>query len=276
MKRYVDLHLHTCYSDGTSQPEELLELVRNSRIQAFAVTDHDTLQGFRAVRKLLREDDPELIPGVELSVTVDEADMHLLAYLFEPDDVTFRQALDDFQNHRNQRGKVMVERLNSLGIDISFDDVVRQSHGTVVGRPHVARAIFENGATNSYEEAFAKYIGNDGPAYVPKVNFTPQKAMELIHQAGGLAVLAHPGVGEKDRHLDMLIELGLDGIEAYHPSHQQSQVDRYRHMAEQHRLIVTGGSDFHGLNGRYDAVGSQKVPYECVEKLKSIQKVRRV
>ena len=166
----------------------------------------------------------------------------------------------------------MVEKLNELGVDITFDDVLKQSHGTVVGRPHVAKAIFQRGATNTYEEAFVKYIGNNGPAYVPKVHFTPQRAVELIHQADGLAVLAHPGIGDKDKYLDMLIGFGLDGVEAYHPSHQQSQVDRYRHLADRHRLLVTGGSDFHGLNARYDAVGSQRVPYECLEKLKELKK----
>ena len=156
-----------------------------------------------------------------------------------------------------------------MGMDISYEDVEKQSGGTVIGRPHVARAMFEKGATRYYEEAFGKYIGSNGPAYVPKKNFTPEEAINLTHEAGGLAVLAHPAIDDKESFLQMLVDLGLDGIEVYHPSHKQSHIDRYKHLADKYRLVMTGGSDFHGANGRYDVIGSQKVPYEYLENMKA-------
>ena len=268
MRQYVDLHLHTCLSDGLSTPLELLEIVRSKNISAFSVTDHDSLDGFRAVRELVTEGDPELITGLELSVSHENGDVHLLAYLFDSNDATLNKAVVDFQITRNRRGRMMVDKLNSLGVEISFEDVETMANGGAIGRPHVAEALQRNGAISNYEVAFAKYIGKDGPAYVPKANFTPEEAIRLVHGAGGLVILAHPGIDNAHEHLELLVELGLDGIEIYHPSHKQSQTDRFREMARRFDLVVSGGSDFHGRDGRAGMVGSQKVPYSCLEQLK--------
>lgn len=268
----VDLHLHTCFSDGTSRPGELLELVRKAGLSAFSVTDHDTLEGYHALGPLLTPADAELVIGVEMSVSVDNRDMHLLAYLFDPEDQRLNEALNSFQQRRIERGKIMVTKLNDMGINITFEDVQRVAGGAVVGRPHVARAMHEKNAVKYYEEAFQKYIGSDGPAYVPKANFTPQEAIELTHEAGGLAVLAHPGIDDKAQHLDMLLGLGLDGIEVYHPAHTQADIDRFKHLAERYRLVITGGSDYHGSESRYSMVGSQKVPRSCLENMKATKK----
>ena len=272
MVAFIDLHLHTRCSDGTAAPEELLELVRMSDVKAFAVTDHDTLGGYRAVKGMLSERDPELVPGVELSVEVEDGDMHLLAYLIDPEHEGLRDALSEFQKRRNERGKIMVDKLNKLGIDIAFADVEAQAGGSVIGRPHVARAMFEKKAIKYYEEAFRSYIGFGGPAYVPKQNFSPEEAIKIVHEAGGLAVLAHPGVDDKGRYIETLVGMGLDGLEAYHPSHKQSEVDRFKHLAQRHRLVVTGGSDYHGIEDRYGRVGSQNVPYQCLEDMKAKKK----
>lgn len=268
MRRYVDLHMHTHFSDGTGSPQQVLELVKAAGIRAFSVTDHDTLEGYHVTRALLSENDPELVTGLELSVTVDDSDMHILAYLFDPDNRPLNAALEQFQNRRQERGRLMVNRLNDLGMDISYEDVRRQSGGVVIGRPHVARAMVENRHIREYEEAFRKFIGTDGPAYVPKMNFKPNEAIDLIHGAGGLAVLAHPGIDEKDKYLEMLVGLGLDGLEVYHPSHSKSQIDRYKHLADRYRLGISGGSDFHGSGDRYDRIGTGKIPYACLEQLK--------
>lgn len=272
MASRIDLHLHTKYSDGTSQPEELLELVRSSGVKAFAVTDHDTVDGYRAVNDLLTENDPELVTGVELSVDVENGDMHLLAYLIDPDNQRLTDALAAFQERRNERGKLMVEKLNQLGIDITYADVQAQAGGSVIGRPHVARAMFKKNTITYYEDAFRSFIGFDGPAYVPKRNFAPSEAIEVIHAAGGLAVLAHPGIDDKEMYIEMLVGLGLDGLEVYHPSHKQNDVDRFKHLAQRYRLMVTGGSDYHGPEGRYGRVGSQNVPYRHLEEMKAKKK----
>jgi predicted metal-dependent phosphoesterase TrpH len=272
MGQYIDLHVHTCFSDGTATPRELLDLARDNDLAALAVTDHDTLEGYRAVKQILSDGDPELISGVELSVTLDGDDLHLLAYLVEADDDNLSAALKRFQQHRIDRGRLMVDKLNSLGVNITYRDVEKQADGAVVGRPHVARAMYEKKTVERYEEAFERYIRTGGPAYVPKANFLPGDAIDLTHNAGGLAILAHPGVEAKDKYLEMLLDLGLDGLEVYHPAHSAPDIDRFKHLAEKYDLIPTGGSDFHGQSQRYDTIGTQKVPYKYLETLKSKKK----
>ncbi|MFQ5454297.1 MAG: PHP domain-containing protein [Candidatus Zixiibacteriota bacterium] len=267
MQRYIDLHMHTCFSDGTCTPEEILEKVKSNNICVFSITDHDTLEGYRKTKELLGENDPKLITGIELSVSIDDRDMHILAYFIEPDYRPLNDTLDGFKLHRNQRGRLIVDKLIELDVDITFDDVFQQANGAVIGRPHIAMAMLRKKAIGYYEEAFGKYIGFNGPAYVPKTNFKPQEAINLIHNAGGLAVLAHPGIDNKESYIENLAGMGLDGVEVYHPAHSQSVVNRFKHIAERFRLLITGGSDFHGIENRYGKIGSQKVPYTCFEEL---------
>ena len=269
MNQHVDLHMHTIRSDGMLSPAELLESVRSADIAAFSVTDHDTLQGYLDIREMLNETDPQLIPGVELSTNYKEQDLHILAYAFDPDYFAFKNALVEFQQARRRRGEEMVKKLNGLGVNISYDDVKECAVDAVVGRPHVAEAIFKSGATARYEEAFQTYIGTNGPAYVPKENFEPAAAFELVHQAGGIAVLAHPGVNDAYLVIDELVEMGLDGIEVLHPEHSQSLIDKLKQKAKDLGLCTTGGSDYHGRSGRDQRIGSQKVPYAFFAELLS-------
>ncbi|MDH4157799.1 MAG: PHP domain-containing protein [candidate division Zixibacteria bacterium] len=267
MGKYIDLHLHTAFSDGTRSPRELLEIVREANLVAFSVADHDSLDGYRAAKKLLVDDDPELITGLELSVS-GGGDMHILAYCINPDDDDLNRAIDKFQMNRNQRGGLMVEKLNGLGVAITIEEVKACADGAAIGRPHVARALHRAGAVRTYEEAFEKYLGDNKPAYVPKQNFAPSETIAMIHEAGGVAVLAHPNIDAAFNQLDRLVGMGLDGIEIYHPSCSQRDTDWFKHLAEKYRLIVTGGSDFHGMEDRYGAVGSQRVPAELLAALK--------
>lgn len=257
--------MHTNCSDGAKTPSELLAIVRSKKISVFSVTDHDTIEGYCEINEVMTPDDPILISGVELSVSLEDGDMHLLAYLFDPECSEFNTALRDFQVTRRERGKKMVEKLNGLGLSLTYADVEQITNGSVVGRPHVAQALFETKQISCYEEAFHKYISDSGPAFVAKENFTPKDAIDLVHNAGGVVVLAHPGINNKEKYLEELVSLGLDGIEAYHPSHKMSDVDRYKHLAERYRLFITGGSDYHGLDGRHGFVGSQRVPYKYYE-----------
>ena len=267
MKRYIDLHMHTNCSDGGKTPSELLAIVRSKKISAFSVTDHDTIEGYKAIKEQITEDDPTLISGVELSVSLEDGDIHLLAYLFDPESVEFNAALNDFQEKRKERGQKMVQNLNELGLPITYADVEKNANGSVVGRPHIARALHEAKLTSYYEEAFHKYISDAGPAFVAKENFTSKEAIELVHNAGGLIVLAHPGINNKEKYLQELVSLGLDGIEVYHSSHKMADVERYKHLADRHRLLITGGSDYHGISDRHGSVGSQRVPYKYFEML---------
>lgn len=275
MPQYVDLHMHTNCSDGALSPVELMESVRSAGLVAFSVTDHDTLDGYRATKKLLNENDPELITGIELSVSNSDYEMHLLAYCFDPDDENLNNAITRFQTNRNHRGNKMVERLNELGVDITIEMVNKIAGGAAIGRPHVARAILESNAIKSYEVAFTKFIGNDGPAYVPKESFTLDETIKLIHAAGGAVVLAHPAIGKTYRYIPMLVEAGLDGIELAHPSANVSDRDRIRNLAREHKLLITGGSDYHGLESRCAPIGSQKVELARLTVLKEHCRNRR-
>ncbi|MBU8933019.1 MAG: PHP domain-containing protein [candidate division Zixibacteria bacterium] len=275
MSSFVDLHIHSNLSDGLHTPTDVLADVRRRELTAFAVTDHDTLAGYRAVRDLTNDSDPELVPGVELSVSGGEYDLHLLAYYLDPDYTPLLKILEDFCNHRNQRAGVIVERLNGLGVEITLDDVIRVAQAAAVGRPHIATAMHASGAVSSYQMAFDKYLGNGKPAYVPKKNFDPELAISLVHEAGGVVVLAHPAIEETFQHLEMLVGLGLDGIEVYHPSHKPKQVDQFKHLAERFRLIITGGSDSHGRAGRYGEIGSLSVSEDLMPALRQRARQRK-
>jgi predicted metal-dependent phosphoesterase TrpH len=268
MDQFVDLHLHTDNSDGTCSVVELLDLVRASRVSAFAITDHDTLGGYFAMRDLLQPGDPELITGAELSVAVNDDDIHLLAYLFDPEYRELTDSLAEFQKKRAERGRQIVAKLHGLGIDIPFEEVERAAGGSVIGRPHIADTMVTLKKVHSYQDAFDRYISKSSPAYVPKSLLSPEEAINLVHKAGGVTVLAHPFIDDMTRHLDMLLHLGLDGIEVYHSSHTSHEVDRLKRIAKRHDLAPSGGSDFHGREGRFGMVGSQAVPAECLTILK--------
>jgi hypothetical protein len=268
MHRYIDLHLHTTASDGLYTPAEILDLVRRIGLAAYSITDHDTLNGYRDAERLTRTDDPELVAGVELSILVETGDLHILAYLFDPDDERLNTALSLFQKSRNQRGRLIVEKLRNMGLHIPYELVLETAHNSVVGRPHIAEAMHKLSITRTYEEAFWKYIGKDGPAYVPKMRITPQEAIELIHDAGGIAVMAHPMLDSMFTYIEPLVALGLDGIEVYHYTAAPTNVRRLKQIAQEHGLLLSGGSDFHGRTGREESVGSHKVPAEYLERMK--------
>jgi len=201
--------------------------------------------------------------------------LHMLAYYFDSDSSMLAESLAKFQEKRNLRGGLMVKRLNELGVEINMDDVIARAGGAAIGRPHVAQALLDRGAIGSFEEAFRKYIGNDGPAYFPKENISPADAINIIHEAGGLAVIAHPVVSGLGFEFDDLIEAGLDGIEAFHPDHKQHEVDRLKQVASAKGLLITGGSDFHGRSGRCGLVGSEPVGIEYFERLKKAATQKR-
>ncbi len=265
---YIDLHMHTDYSDGACTADEVLEMVRASGISAFSITDHDTLDGYRHAKKDLRPGDPELVTGVELSVLIGQDDVHMLAYLFDPDHTVLNEALLAFQQKRHVRGQQIVEKLQDLGVDVPFDAVTETADGSVIGRPHVAETLHRLNKVGSYQEAFDKYIGRKGPAYVPKILLEPQEAVDMVHTAGGVAVLAHPFIDDMVKHVPMLTEMGLDGLEVKHSNHTPEQAARLERLAAKHRLAVTGGSDFHGREGRHGAIGSQRVPALYLQDLK--------
>ena len=210
MPDYIDLHIHTNHSDGLHSCSEILDKVRHKNLRAFAITDHDTIDGYLEIKGRLSESDPELMTGVELSSEIDKDDLHILGYLFDPENPRLLKTLKNFQEKRKQRGRKIVEKLKLLGLEIPFEAVKEITKGNVIGRPHIAEVLYRKKRTRSYQEAFDKYIGTEGPAYVPKTKMTPKEAIDLIHQAGGIAILAHPYIGDMVRYFDMLAHLDLD------------------------------------------------------------------
>ena len=269
MPGYLDLHLHTNMSDGVLTPQELLDEVRARHLVAFAVTDHDTIDGYLEMKPLLNDDDPELISGLELSVAVDTDDLHMLAYLFDPDNEELTEALRHFRRERNHRGRRMVEKLERMGMAVSMEAVLEAAGESAIGRPHIAEAMRNEGLVGNIEDAFRKYIGNHCPAYIPKNMVHPREAIELIHRAGGLAIMAHPYINDVHKQVPSLALLGLDGIEVYHYSHSKQHVADLKRLAEQHGLLLSGGSDFHGRQEHEGDIGTGSVPVEYLDRMKN-------
>ena len=275
MDQYIDLHLHTSFSDGLATPERLLKKVLRSRLAAFAVTDHDTIEGLIETARLLPESGPELVSGVELSTEYLDTDLHMLGYMFDVDNIPLNKTLADLQHRRDTRAQEIVEKLKELGIGIPYSDVLEVAGGGSVGRPHIADILHKHGHTKSYLEAFRKYIATGGPAYVPKARLSPAEAIKLIHEAGGLAVLAHPMVDNAVKHVETLANLGLDGLEVYHYSCSRQDRKRIRKLADKFGLVLSGGSDYHGRDNRRDVIDRSRVPYEFLDEMKKRHQVLR-
>ena len=252
---YADLHAHTTASDGSATPTELVRQAAALGLSLLAVTDHDTTGGVAEAMRAAREAGVRLLPGVELSAEGPPGKCHLLGLGIDPGHAGLNAKLEQLSAARRARAARIVERFQALGVDLTLEDVdAATPDGANVGRPHLAKALLQKGAVATMQEAFDRYLADGGPAYVPKMVLPPAEAIALIHDAGGLAFLAHPGLlkldaGETPRdRLLALRDLGLDGVEAYYSQHTLPQTDRYLDLARDLGLLVTGGSDFHGAN----------------------------
>ena len=266
----VDLHIHTTYSDGASTPSEVVDLAVSLDLSAISITDHDSVEGLPEGMARAREAGIEFVPGMELSVEIGDFEVHLLGYLFDYRDPELRERLADFRAARWERAGMMLERLRGLGVDLDLARVFPDGPRGAVGRLHIARAMFLEGKVSSVQEAFSRYIGNQGPAYVPKLTFSLEEALDTIRRLGGISVLAHPGQLKKDDLIPGMVELGLGGLEAYYPSHTQFETNHYIELARHYGLAATGGSDCHGANKGRILMGAARVPYLVLEELKRI------
>jgi predicted metal-dependent phosphoesterase TrpH len=265
----VDLHIHTDHSDGRQSPREVVDRACHIGLKAIAITDHDSVSGYTEAARYARGKAIEVIPGIELSSAVADDDIHILGYLIRPDNRLLDETVERFRHIRSERGMKMVKRLASLGIDIDYEEVLAAAHGAPVGRPHVAEVLAAHGVVDSYNQAFDKYLALNGPVYVPKAKLSPAEAIDLIHQANGVAVMAHPMLTDRDAVIPDLVAAGLDGLEIYHPSHTRAARKRYRQLAKKYDLVCTGGSDSHNRSGRYGEIGEEQVPYKYLEQLKA-------
>ncbi len=270
--KWVDLHIHTHFSDGTFSPEEVVECAVKNNLAAIAITDHDSLRGIGPAMISSEKYQLEIVPGVELTAEADDKELHILGYYIDWRDKDFRGKLKMLQKVRIERAEGMVEKLQELGVNISFHEVEEIAGGGAVGRLHLAQIILRNGYVNSIEEAFRKYIGDGGPAYIKKYRFTPEEVIRIITAVGGIPVLAHPSLLRNDELIPRLVKNGLRGIEVYCNNHNPESSLRYEELAYRYDLIPTGGSDCHGLAKSEVFMGKVKVPYSCLERLKEARR----
>ena len=268
-KPLIDLHLHTYYSDGTFTPEQVAKAAKEMKLAAISLTDHDTIEGCDRLAKACDERNIEFIPGTELSVDIEGNEMHLLGYFLDTQNERLITETTKYQQNRTNRVHGLVDQLNELGIALDADAVFDLAKCKAPGRPHVARALVKHGFCGSVDEAFSRFLRRGATAWVPKTNVDYREGIELIHQAGGLAVMAHPGLNKIDHLIPDLVKAGLDGLECWHTRHPKSTAKRYREMAERYGLIITGGSDCHGAGRGHPLIGTVRVPYEILEKMKS-------
>ncbi|MED4586513.1 PHP domain-containing protein [Brevibacillus choshinensis] len=281
MNHHADLHTHTKASDGTCDPAENVRLAKEAGLTAVAITDHDTVAGVPAALEAGAELGLEVIPGVEVSSVGRGQDIHVLGYFVPYEDAVFQERLVGLRETRHERNQLLIARLQELGIPITLENVYRRKQGTTdknIGRPHIAEELMELGVVASINEAFEKYLGKEGAAYVNPPRISPQEAITLIKEAGGAAVLAHPGLYDADDLVQELIAFGLDGIEVNHPDNDAEQRARYTAWANKHGLVMTGGSDFHGWRGEepfHAMLGTHTAPMEAVERLRQVAAKRK-
>ncbi len=263
----ADLHLHSCFSDGTLTPREIVAEAARRQVSPIALTDHDTVAGIPEVLRAGTELNVEVIPGVELSVHEVNQEIHILGYFIQWEDTTFQRTLDLLEQGRRERLKEILRRLDRLGVPLPLAEVLQIAGKGTVGRLHVARALLGRRAVGTLEEAFARFLAQGRPAYVEGTGFTAHQAITAIRQAEGIAVLAHPDHSALARLPD-LVEAGLQGIEVFHPSHATDAVVRLSRVATEHGLLITGGSDCHGLAKGEIRLGQIRLPLDYVERLR--------
>lgn len=262
----ADLHMHTTYSDGTLSPYELISKAKSVGLNVISITDHDSTGALDEAIEIGKEFDLEVVPGMELSATLMDSEIHILGYFMDFHNQILVDALAIFREERRRRVERIVDKLNQMNIPLRMESVLATVTGESIGRPHIANALVNEGHAGSYYEAFHKYIGDGKPAYEGKRNFSPQETVKLIAQAGGLSFLAHPGRTVSEEVLIQLIDSGLDGVEVVHPSHSPEMVRYYRGIVNEYCLLESGGSDYHGgQKGDGRALGRISIPVETVE-----------
>ena len=262
---FVDLHTHSTASDGTLAPEGVIEAAQRCGLTALALTDHDTIDGVPAARVAGERLGVRVIAGVELSAFHEDNEIHLLA-LHVTHIGALETRLSELRTGRYTRAQKIVEKLQTLGIPLTLDEVLLQSNGGAVGRPHVARALIARGVVQDFREAFTRYLGTAGSAFVARERLSIEDAISVAHEAGALAIWAHPGDGGRRERLEPLVAAGLDGLEVKHPSHSAEDVKRLQALADFFGLVPSGGSDWHGAPDGPRRLGIMNVPADWLER----------
>ncbi len=273
----VDLHIHSTASDGRFSPAEIVRKAVASGLTIIALADHDTVDGIASALAAARAF-PQLkvIPCIEINTDVPDGEAHILGYFIDYTDHKLKATLDSLRHSREERAQRMVAKLGNLGVHIDLTRVQEIAGSGTIGRPHLARAMLEKGYIASLKEAFTKYISRGGPAYVEREKITPVGAVELVLQANGLPVLAHPfTVSDPETMVIELKAAGLVGIEAYYDGYTADEISKLTSLADKYGLITTGGSDYHGLDASTETmIGGAQVPMEAAEKLLALAQER--
>ena len=272
-KLFVDLHVHTTYSDGSLTPEEVVTIAQKKKLVAIGIADHDTTDGILPALKEGAKRGVEVIPAVELSAEIEGSseEAHILGYFIDWEDSEFQQQLAVFRKTRENRALEMADRLSRIGIELDRNTLLNKVSTTSIGRLHFAKAMVKQGYAKDIYEAFGKYLIAGKPAYVPKYRLTPENAIKMITDVGGIPVLAHPYFGShvNREFIGKLAESGLLGIEVWHSKHSQNVTENFTRLAYELGLLITGGSDCHGPFGDQPSlVGTLNIPFSILVELK--------
>lgn len=275
----IDLHVHSTFSDGTLTPTQLVELAVKSNLEAFALTDHDTTEGIEEALKAAENYNMEVIPGIEFSTEYNGKDIHILGYYINPYNEEFNLKVHEFKDSRENRNRKMCEKLSELGIKINYEDLIAEFPDSVLTRAHFAKFMYSHGMIKYIDEAFEKYIGDECPGFVPREKISPAQAVSLIISCGGIPVLAHPILYKlSDSNLELLVaslkKSGLKGIETIYSTNSSSDEKLIRKLASKYKLLITGGSDFHGNNKPNLSLGCGRgdlyIPTKLLPPLKTV------
>lgn len=268
----ADLHTHTYYSDGLLSPEELVKEAALRGLAAVAITDHDSIDGIDEAMDAASFYHIEVIPGVELTAYEGRIEVHILGFFVQLDSEILMSSMDAVQDARRDRLARMMEQLKAIGIDVASEDIIIDSKNKSVGRLHLAEALVKKNVVGSISEAFNKYLGNDGPVWSPKYDMSVADVIKLVKAAGGVSVLAHPGVLNHDELIPYMVSCGLNGIEACYPRHATVQEDYYRGIARKHGLCISGGSDYHGPGRSAADIGQATITAGELDKIRALAK----
>ena len=286
----IDLQMHSCFSDGSMTPTQLVQEAKQLGLSAIALTDHDTIDGIPEFLQAGTELNILTIPGVEISVDTKlprNGHMHMLGLFINPQDPNLKSKLDYLRSHRNERAQKILYKLKELGAEVSLEELQKEAGEGSIGRPHIAKILLRKGIVSSLQEAFDVYLAKGKPAYVDKIKFDEVNAISLIKKAGGLAILAHPHLmnynnsEETSAKIMQLKDMGLDGFEVYYSGLEKSLTQQLIKLAQQHDFVISGGSDYHGKNkdnikmgtGRNDLKIPDEIYFGLKEKWESSKKL---
>ncbi len=275
MERLADLHIHTIFSDGTFTPEEVMAYAKKIGLSCIAIADHDCVDGVEIAIGLQETYDVELIPAVEITAQENNKELHVLGYFINWRNEKLKEILKQMCQNRKERIYEMADKLKEYGIDADAEEIIKYAGGKVISRLHVAKYLVEKGFIPSLKIAFDRYIGDGKPCYVNRFRFSLKEIINIIKDTGGISVIAHPGLGNVSEILPALVENGIEGIEVYHSDYTGSVSKKLEKFAQEHNLLITGGSDCHGANKKQVLMGKIKLPYRYVQRLKEYANYRK-